>query len=87
MALNTTNILNLFQGETPLKHTIFLFLKSGVELPLIGLRIAFMEINFSTLKYIEWATYQTFCVPDKKKEKSPFSFLRETLGQYGKAFG
>ena len=52
-ALNTKNILNSFHGQTSSKDTIFLVLKSGVKLLLIGSTNALMDIYFLNLQYID----------------------------------
>ena len=39
------------------KDTMFSALESGVQLLLIGLKIALMDIYFLTLQYIEWETH------------------------------
>ena len=42
--LNATNLSNSFHGQIFLKNTIFVILKSEVELSLIGLRNALVNI-------------------------------------------
>ena len=61
LVLNITNLSNSFHGQTSLKDAIFLFLKSGVKILLIGLKNALVVIYFRNLKYIECTTDQIVC--------------------------
>ena len=40
-----------------MKDTMFSALEPGVQLLLIGLKIALMDMYFLTLQYIEWETH------------------------------